>query len=306
MTQCSTPFDFFTCDEALPVSDIQQIIDLFDQKQNWELHDSFYKASIADVSAEIDRELLSGLSDRVADLTGTKLSGRVEVRIQKMDKGQFSGVHTDRPLLGFEAVRLIVQLNDDWSVDRDGGALRIHGADNEQNVAIEHSPTRNSSFGFVMTPKAHHSVQVTNRERRSVVFYFWHIGNTQLIADWINTQISGADFAQLPHYLSDKISTAEESESEEDTFRAATVAWLLLKWGCDETCISDGYQSALRRNPDAPSKEELLASWIYSMKHEAFDISEWRLARRILATGKPFANPTLQEAVRVCFQNIVA
>mgnify|MGYP006083660807 CR=1 FL=1 len=306
MTQYSTPFEFFTCPEALLKTNIKQIIDLFDQEHDWEIHDSFYKASIADVSTKIDRDLLRGLSDRVAKLTGTKLSGRVEVRIQKMDKGQYSGVHTDRPLLGFEAVRLIVQLNDDWSIERDGGALRIHGDDNEESVAMVRSPIMNSGFGFVMTSKAHHSVQVTNRERRSVVFYFWHVGNTQRITDWVNTQLSGNSFAELPDYLSDKISMAEQFESEEDTFRAATVAWLLYKWGCGEESVSNGYQSAISCDVTPSSREELLASWIYSMKHESFDVSKWRLIRRSFLREKPHANPIVQEAFSVCFDSGVA
>ena len=303
MTQHSTPFEFFTGDDALPVADINHLIDLFDQEQKWELHDSFYKASIADVTAKIDRELLRGLAAKMAEITETKLSGRVEVKIQKMDRGQYSGVHTDRPLLGFEAVRLVVQLNDGWSIERDGGALRIHEADNEERVTMKRSPIRNSCFGFVMTPKAHHSVQVTNRERRTAVFYFWHVGNTQEISDWVESQFLGISFAALPEYLSEIITHAEQHLSEEETFRAATVAWLLVQWGSDRESVISGYQSALRCHTITSSLEETLATWVYSLRHEAFDIESWRLMRQIFVE-RPFSNsnPSIREAVRICLE----
>jgi len=299
--QYSSPFQFFTCDEALPNERINQLIALFDNVQSWEVHDSFYKASIADVTAHINPCFLHSLTDKIASITGAELSGHVEVKIQKMTKGQFARVHTDRPLLGFESVRLVVQLNKGWSMERDGGALMVHTNNTEESVTMRLSPTKNRCFGFVMTPAAHHSVQVTNRERRSAVFYFWHVGNTIEISEWVRRQLAEMSFADLPGYLSKEISTAEENEGEDVTFRAATVAWLLNKWECDEHTVTDGYRSALGIQTTPLSNEALIAIWVYTISNESFDISKWRSIRQILTTGDKSTNIKVQEAIQQCF-----
>jgi len=301
LTMHSAPYEFFTAKQTLPKPVIDHIIELFELALDWEVHDSFYKASIADVTDEIEPEVLQSLCAKMAEITGAELSGRVEAKIQKMEPGQYSKVHTDRPLLGYEAARLVVQLNDNWDDERDGGSLRIHRENSDEDYFSEYSPIKNSSFGFVMTPQAHHSVQVTNRERHSVVFYFWHIGNTQEISDWVNSQLSGVNFAELPDYLSQDISLAEQSLCEEKTFRAATVAWLLIKWGCDKACIQAGYHSALGSYDVVTSDEAVLAAMVYELKHESFDIIQWRKMRKIfLNRGLDNLTPPTRQAARIC------
>ncbi|MFT4624755.1 MAG: hypothetical protein ACI8PZ_003415, partial [Myxococcota bacterium] len=215
-----TPFRWFTADGALPPSALEALLALYDEDLSWDLHaDSFYRAWLCEVADRLDPALRTGVVDRVAAITGLPFAPDLAVTVQRMEPGQYALPHTDRPLAGFEAARLIVQLTPGWRPEH-GGELLLH-ADALGTEEVQRRPPRfNSAYGMVMGPRSVHSVRPTTRQRRTAVFNLWHVGNTEAVAEWVTGQLAGLRFDSLPASLGPVIDDAEASLPEDDIFRA--------------------------------------------------------------------------------------
>ena len=120
-----TPFPFFYVDAAFSDEQCALLERLFLQDHAWQHRDgAFYRCSLCDVTAHVPATFLAEVLDRMREITGLPLAGRVVVTAQQMLPGQAIGIHSDRPLLGYEITRLVVQLNKHWQAEH--GLSLIH------------------------------------------------------------------------------------------------------------------------------------------------------------------------------------
>lgn len=276
------PFPFFTCRSALPEHILRQLLALCSAGGDWKHHtDGFYQASLLDVTDRISTDFQVSLRTRMRELMTEPLANRMQITVQRMQPGQCADPHTDRPLLGFESVRLIVQLNRTWQPDH-GGRLFIHGDATGQQIHEALQPTWNSALGLALTPRSHHAIEPTTVLRRTAVFHWWHPGNLPSVAQQIHAIMDGMHFQFTPA-VEATIEQAEMCHPEQDTYRAGGVAHVLRHWGLPETAQVRGYLDGL--NPldgTEPGTPITLARWIQHLWAEDFDSDLWaRLSTRM-------------------------
>ena len=259
----------------------------FLQDGDWQDRDgAFYQCSLRDVTDEIPATFRAEIIDRMREITGLPLVDRVVVTAQRMMPGQCIGVHSDRPLLGYEIVRLVVQLNDHWQPDH-GGILELFAASTGEAV-LRINPGYNEAFGFLLHVDSHHGVTEVTQPRLSIVFNFWHAANTPELAAHLQALFSNSHFSELPAALNAVASAAEASLPEDTTFRASTAALALQRWGYDDATVVSGYlHSAGLSNPDVLAPEThaaiRLADWVARLHRDSFDLTQWAILRSELA-----------------------
>jgi hypothetical protein len=297
----SQPFAFFTSDQALPPALLKPLLALFPEDLAWEAHDTFYKAYLCDITNRLPTAPCANLIQRMAAITGIPLTEEIRVTIQRMEPGQFASPHTDRPLLGYEAVRLIVQLNPNWQPGH-GGELQLHPDESGAISTQSRPPVLNSAFGFVMGPQSFHSVRATTETRRTAVFNFWHKGNTPDLSRWTKIQFNGMRFDALPAALTQRAIDAEATHNEEDSFRAAAMAHLLQQWDFNSLWICQAYEAGLKPNFQPDEALPLaLARWFVRLEFNEFCANEWRQIQERIVQNEWRFDPRLTEALVQAF-----
>ncbi|MBC8212070.1 MAG: 2OG-Fe(II) oxygenase [Gammaproteobacteria bacterium] len=216
------------------------------------------------------------------EITGLPLVNRVVVTAQRMLPGQVIGLHSDRPLLGYEIARLVVQLNKQWQTEH-GGVLELFSAP-ESKAEFSINPEFNVAFGFLLHADSYHAVTEVTQSRQSVVFNFWHAANTPELAVHVQALFANIHFSELPAALNPVASAAEMSLPEDTTFRAGTAAVALHRWGYDDATIVTGYQHSAGLSICPTTDAEtyaavLLADWIAYLYRDSFDLSRWKILR---------------------------
>ncbi|WP_295393099.1 2OG-Fe(II) oxygenase [uncultured Thiodictyon sp.] len=284
------PYPFFSVEPAFSTIDCAHLEGIFEQDLPWLAHGgSFYEVRNCDATDRLAPEFLAALARRMRTLTGLPLTDRIAATAQTMAPGARIGVHTDRPLVGWEAARLVVQFNRGWQ-PADGGLLQAHDDEAGTRVCASAPPRFNSAFGFGMHQGSYHSVTETTRPRRTFVFNFWHAGNSQELADAVKTLFAAMQFGALPGLLDPDRVAAEESLPEEQTYRALAVATALQRWGLPEAVIRGGYRAAtgLQAAPATDCADGVaiaLAQWAAQLYVEDFDLTQWQ--RLSLALAAP-------------------
>ena len=286
------PYPYFTAGPAFSPALCAHLEGLFDQDLPWLAHGgSFYEVHNCDVTDRLAPEFLAALAQRARTLTGLPLIDRVAVTAQTMAPGARIGVHTDRPLAGWEAARFVVQLNRDWQ-PADGGLFQVHDDEAGTRVCASQAPRFNSAVGFIMHRGSYHSVTETTRHRRTLVCNFWHVGNSQALADAVQALFAHMQFGELPRRLDPDRSAAEASLPEEQTYRALVVATALQRWGFADSLIRDGYRAvtipaAAPATDCAAGVAIALAQWAAQLYCEDFDPAQWQRLRVALAPLPP-------------------
>ena len=283
------PYPYFTAEPAFSPTVCARLEGLFEQDDlPWLEHGgAFYEVRNCDLTTRLEPDLLTAMADRVRTLTGLPLTSRVAVTAQTMAPGQRVGVHSDRPLVGFEAVRLVVQFNRDWQLE-DGGILQVHDDEAGTRVCARQAPRFNSAFGFIMHPGSYHSVTETAKPRRTLVFNFWHCGNSPALADAVQTLFAQMRFGELPARLDADRREAESVLPEEQTYLALVVATALHRWGLPERVILAGYRAAIG-HPAPPAIDPAagvaiaLAQWAAQLRVDDFDLAQWQRLSDTLA-----------------------
>jgi hypothetical protein len=294
------PFPFFLLDAAFSEEQCAMLERLFLQDNAWEKHDAaFYSCSLCNVSAAIPAKFEAEVLNRMREITGLPLVNRVLVTAQRMQPGQVIGTHSDRPLLGYEIARLVLQLNRQWQAG-DGGVLELF-AEKEGEVVFSITPEYNKAFGFLLHEDSYHGVTQAIQARRSVVFNFWHMANTPELAAHVETLFADLHFSEFPPELNPIASAAESTLPEELTYRAGTAAIALQRWGYDAATVVTGYQHsaglASCNNSDAETYAAvLLADWLAYLYRDSFDLIRWTQLQSALAgiTMFPRLTPTWQ------------
>lgn len=301
------PFPYAVCARACAEDVLTALDAVCDGTVDWARHDdSFYACWLAVVSDRLPSALIDALRQRVESLLDLDLAPGAHVTVQRMEPGDHALPHTDRPQVGEEVARVVLHLNHAWS-DADGGALEVlGGADGP--VAERLYPARGAAFVFTMCPASHHAVCPTARPRRSVVFNFWHVGNTPDVARLVADLFAGARLDQLPRALDAQVTEAESRLPDDVTHRAGLVALALARWGYAPSVQAQGYAAALvapvPRAVPGEDEEDLaivLACWLTHLRLDPFEVPAWRALAQALAPIDPARTPTLADAWRACF-----
>jgi 2OG-Fe(II) oxygenase superfamily len=283
---CDQPFAFFSVDCAFAPEHCAALEQLFLLEDAWQHQDGeFYRCSMREVSESIPLSFQTEVLERMRELTGLPLVNRVVVSAQRMQPGQVIGVHSDRSLLGYEMVRLIVQLNRDWQIEH-GGVLQLFDSA-EGKVVLGVHPEFNTALGFLLHADSYHAVSEVKRLRQTVVFNFWHMANTPELAAHINVLFADLQFSEFPEALNPVATAAESSLPEALTFRAGTAALALHRWGYNDECVVNGYRFSAglsvidTRDPETYAAI-LLADWVAYLYRESFDLARWNVLKEKL------------------------
>jgi 2OG-Fe(II) oxygenase superfamily len=296
------PFAFFSVDCAFSPEHCAALEQAFLQEDAWQHQDGeFYRCSMREVTELVPLGFQTEVIERMREVTGLPLVNRVVVTAQRMQPGQVIGVHSDRPLLGYEMARLIVQFNRDWQPEH-GGILQLFDTV-EGGVVLCVKPEFNTALGFLLHADSYHAVSEVTRLRQTVVFNFWHMANTQELAAHIDTLFANLQFTEFPEALNPVASAAESSLPEALTFRAGTAALALHRWGYNAECAVIGYQfSAGLSVIDASDLETyaavLLADWVAYLYRESFDLERWNILKGKLEGLDPYSR--LAPTWRLC------
>jgi len=297
-----SPFPFFYVNAAFSEEQCAAFEALFLQDGDWQHRDgAFYRCSLRDVTEHIPATFLTEVLGRMREITDLPLTNRVLVTAQRMLPGQVIGIHSDRPLVGYEIARLVVQLNQQWQAEH-GGVLELF-ASPESAAVFRVNPEYNKVFGFLMHADSYHGVTEVTQPRQTVVFNFWHAANTPALAAYIQALFANMHFSELPAALDPVVSAAESSLPEETTFHAGTATLALHRWGYDETTVITGYRHsaglAIYKNNDAETYAAvLLADWVAYLYRDSFDLARWKTLRRELEGIEMFTR--LMPTWRLC------
>ena len=220
------------------------------------------------------------------DITGLPLVDRVLVTAQRMQPGQVIGLHSDRPFLGYEIARLVVQLNKHWQAEH-GGVLELFESP-EGEAVFSVNPEYNKAFGFLLHAESYHGVTEVTQPRQTVVFNFWHMANTPELAAHVEALFANLHFSEFPAALNPVASEAESSLPEEVTFLAGTAAIALQRWGYDAATVVTGYRHTAGLSSCGTRDAEtyaavLLADWVAFLYRDSFDLLLWNNLKNALA-----------------------
>lgn len=296
------PFPFFLVNAAFSEAQCVALEQLFSQGIEWQHRDAaFYRCSLSDVTGIIPATFQTEILARMREITGLPLVDRVLVTAQRMLPGQVIGIHSDRPLLGYEIARLVVQLNKRWQAEH-GGVLELFSSP-EGEVVFSVNPEYNKAFGFLLHAESYHGVTEATQPRQTVVFNFWHMANTPELAAHVEALFANLHFSEFPTILNPVASAAESDLPEEITFLAGTAAIALHRWGYDAVTVVTGYQhTAGLTNCDTGDKETyaavLLADWVATLYRDSFDLARWHSLQSALAGKEMF--PRLKSTWQLC------
>jgi hypothetical protein len=300
------PFPFFYVTAAFSEEHCAALECLFLQSGEWQHRDGdFYRCSLRDFTENIPVMFQTEVLVRMREITGLPLVNRVVVTAQRMLPGQVIGLHSDRPLLGYEFARLVLQLNKQWQAEQ-GGVLELFPS-SESAASFRLNPEYNTAFGFVLNADSYHGVTEVTQPRQTVVFNFWHAANTLELAAHLQILFANMHFSELPTALNPVASAAELALPEDITFRAGTAAVALHRWGYDEAIIVTGYQHSAGLSICNTTDTEtyaavLLADWIAFLYRDSFDLERWEILRSELVGIEVFTR--LMHTWRLCLPEL--
>ena len=296
------PFPFFLVKAAFSEEQCAALEALFLQDREWQHQDGvFYRCALCNVTEAIPATFQTEILARMREITGLPLVDRVLVTAQRMLPGQVIGLHSDRPLLGYEVARLVVQFNKQWQAEH-GGVLELFLSP-EGEAVFSVDPEYNQAVGFLLHADSYHGVTEVTQPRQTMVFNFWHMANTPELAAHVQALFANLHFSEFPAALNPVASAAESSLPEEVTFRAGTTAIALHRWGYDAATVVTGYQHSAGLSPcDTRDAETyaavLLADWVAHLYRDSFDLVRWNRLQSALAGMEMF--PRLKPTWQLC------
>lgn len=300
------PFPHFSVDETFPNELCKTLETLFTLEEGWQHRDgSFYQCAILDVTQHIALDVQQAVLRQLRELSGLPLVDHILVTAQRMQPGQAIGIHSDRPLLGFEILRLVVQFNEHWKPEH-GGVLELFASKDGDAVA-QVMPEYNKGFVFVLNENSYHGVTQAIQARRSLVFNFWHVANTPELEEHVNALFAKLHFSELPKSLDPIASAAASDLTEDRSLLADTAAVALKRWGYDDASIIKGYQYSAglavgQQLDDETFAAVRLADWVASLYRQSFDLDKWNDLYAELATLNVPAR--LEKTWRYCLPNL--
>ncbi len=242
LTPVPGPFPLAVADAMFDDAVLARLTALFEGWAGWPRHeDTFYRCWITEVHDELDPAWLAGLRHEVSEALGVPLAGPVRVTAQRMAPGDGSDRHTDRPLAGYEAARLVLQLD-----SAEGGHFRTFDG---ERLWLERPPRPNQAVAFELSARSWHAVTPCASVRRTVVFHFWHPDNPPDMRERLDAMLAGVSFAELPRALHRWMDEAEARLPDELTNRAGLVAALLGRQGHEDDVLVEAYRAVVDGRP---------------------------------------------------------
>jgi Rps23 Pro-64 3,4-dihydroxylase Tpa1-like proline 4-hydroxylase len=93
----------------------------------------------------------------------------VDVSAHKLTSGQTIRIHNDW-IGGEETHRLLIQLNDGWSIEN-GGLLMLFGSRAPEDVRSITEPAHGSGFAFEISERSFHAVSTIKAGQRFTLVY---------------------------------------------------------------------------------------------------------------------------------------
>jgi hypothetical protein len=287
------PFEFFLCTGAFGVENCAAFERLFAAKNGWQHRDgAFYRCSLRDATNEIPQTLLDGVLGRMREITALPLMDAVQVTAQQVEPGQSIGVHSDRPMLGYEFARLVLHLNAGWRPEH-GGVLQLYESPDRPAV-VRLEPIYDVAFGFVLHEDSYHSVTEVSQPRRSLVFNFWHAANSPELGDAVRTLFADMHFSELPSALDSLAEAAEIRLPDDATFHASLAALAVHRWGYDDATVVAAYRHSVGLPTETVPSVEVhaatrLADWVARLYQHPFDVTRWNWLKNELCGTEPYA-----------------
>lgn len=176
------PFPSFRCESVLPPGVESSLLDWFKGDAPWQLKvaDFYqqYEFSLHDISVPEPVEFL--LADQQIDYFkrclgesfGVSFQSRFDATVHKLVPGQVIKIHNDF-VPGLETHRILIQVNEGWSVDS-GGLLMLFSSFDPKDVSMILLPVSGSAFGFEISEKSLHAVTpIVSGDRFTIVYSFY-------------------------------------------------------------------------------------------------------------------------------------
>lgn len=124
---------------------------------------------------------LRGLRQRMEALFSVELADVFSVTAHRLVPGQGIGVHTDRPLLGYESHRMVVHLGPEFR-DENGGHLMFFDGPEERDFVQAFRTVHNSAVAFELSPQSFHAVgELARGMRYTLVYSFWRVDGVEKV-----------------------------------------------------------------------------------------------------------------------------
>lgn len=180
----SYPYKYFVFEDIFLSDEVYKIEQFLSHSILWKLHiEDFYEQYEHKMSRKNEDEYLffkygENIKKLLEEGFNVQLSHDYEIVAHKLIEGQHISIHNDSPILGRETHRLVVNLNKDFT-DENGGHFYICSERNSNSIEKILRPVSNTGFAFEACKNSYHAVgKVLKQERISLVYSFWHIGNT--------------------------------------------------------------------------------------------------------------------------------
>jgi hypothetical protein len=117
-------------------------------------------------------DTLTLLRSRMEKIFAVSLSHNITVAAHRLQRGQYIGIHNDRPGRHGETHRLVVNLSHQLS-DGDGGFLVFFNSGDAMDIHRAFRPSFNSGVAFKLSAKSYHAVsRLKARSRLTLVYSF--------------------------------------------------------------------------------------------------------------------------------------
>lgn len=114
-------------------------------------------------------------------LFSIELADVFSVTAHRLVPGQGIGLHTDRPLLGYESHRMVVHFGPEFR-DQNGGHLLFFNSENSDDLAQAFRTVHNSAVGFELSPSSYHAVaELSGGVRYTLVYSFWRADSLEVV-----------------------------------------------------------------------------------------------------------------------------
>lgn len=259
-------FRLAVTDAWLAPDDLAMLASVFHGKHSWQRHDQhFYRCDIVHVEGQLSAARVRGAHADLARSLDLPLHPQMTVTAQRMHPDDGSDRHTDAPQAGYEAARLIVQLD-----AAQGGRFRAFDG---ERVWVDRAPAPNHAVAIELSTKSHHDVTPCGSLRRTLVFHAWHRANPPDARARLDAWFAGWSPAQLPRAWDPMVTEIEATRPDEVSGAAAAVAWSMRKAGSPDHDAESAYRAVARGKPLAP--QAAWWQWVVRLHRDGFDREAW-------------------------------
>jgi Rps23 Pro-64 3,4-dihydroxylase Tpa1-like proline 4-hydroxylase len=185
LVRSAEPFPHVAIPAILPPATADRVLTWLRTDAPWRLRIAdFYEQYEFSLLSEDDSALARELADdptvqAMRDLVRDQFETRgdlalVDIAAHKLTLGQTIRIHNDS-INGEETHRILIQLNDGWSVAH-GGLLMLFGSRAPEDVRSVIEPTHGSGFAFEISDKSFHAVSTIRAGERFTLVYTFKDG----------------------------------------------------------------------------------------------------------------------------------